>query len=250
MSRPEIRAQLQPERKRMTMSMRLRAHQLAKAGETAAAAGLRAALARNTRGNPKSPALPSRAAAPVRQVATTTPQVSTPKGPSAWTQRLQTVAKAVETDARCKGKASIALGILADKSLDGLSAAAVIKAVGMAGAPTDAAAEARSAVMLGLIAEGTPFSAAAAAARNVAALPTGPAKAASPAQPARAMAKPAAAVAPKAAAPKVDASAGWKRAAAAVNAARGLADAPSPEGYAGATGWKKATAAANASRGL
>lgn len=164
----------------MTMSNHVSPHRTT----VSAADGLRAALSRAT-----SAFALSRAGAPMRTAPTVAAasataiapaRATTTAGPNAWEQRLRTVAKAVETDPRCKGKASVALAILSDKALDGLSAGAVIKALGTAPAPADAGAEQRCAVTLALLADGAPAAAAGRAGKSVHALPA-PAKAA-PAQ--------------------------------------------------------------------
>lgn len=66
-------------------------------------------------------------------------------------------------------------------------------------------------------------------------------KLAEPAKPAAPAPQPAA---------KVDHAAGWSKAAAHVNAIRGMGSAPAPQPFAGQTGWAKAAAAVNERRGL
>lgn len=57
---------------------------------------------------------------------------------SAADPRIKSVATAVAADGPCKGKADVALAILADDSFAGLSADAVIKMVGMSGVTMNA----------------------------------------------------------------------------------------------------------------
>lgn len=53
--------------------------------------------------------------------------------------RIKAVAKAVETDDACKGKADLALAMLADDDYAGLSASGIVKLLGKAPATTQAA---------------------------------------------------------------------------------------------------------------
>lgn len=151
----------------MTMSNHVSPHRTT----VSAADGLRAALSRATsafalsRAGAPMRTAPTVAAAPATAIAPA--RATTTVGPNAWEQRLRTVAKAVETDPRCKGKASVALEILSDKDLDGLSAGAVIKALGTAAAPADAGAEQRCAVTLALLADGAPAAVAVRAGNSV-----------------------------------------------------------------------------------
>ena len=188
----------------MSISVRLEAHRAAKEGRTTAAQALAGLL-----GAKGKTAEPDRPAAMVRTAA-----ASPAPAPSAWEQRAKAVAQAVSTDPALKGRAAAAMQILANKDLSGLSTDATIAAAKMAQASDDAETEARCAAIMGLVAKGATVSAAVAAADAIKPAPSAPAKAAEKPAPA------APAPAPKPAA-QVDYAAGWKKAAAAVNAIRG-----------------------------
>lgn len=69
------------------------------------------------------------------------------KGAEASTDRVKAVAAAVDTDPACKGKASLALSMLADDEFAGLSASGIVKILGMSDV-SDAGANASEAVAL------------------------------------------------------------------------------------------------------